>query len=89
MSRLRLRREGLAWHDVGGEVVLLDIDSSFYFVAKGSSSLLVSSLAEGASEEDLVELMLAHYEVDAETARTDIADFLRQLDDRNMLEHLD
>jgi hypothetical protein len=89
MGLVRLRREGLVWHEVGGEVILLDLESSVYFIAKGSGSLLISSLTEGISEQTLLERVLAHYETDEETARADIAEFLKQLDDQHMLEHVE
>ena len=88
MDVLRLRREGVAWSDVGGETVLLDLESSTYFVAKGTGALIVASLAEGTTEDALVEKVVAHYEVDSETARADITEFLKQLDDRHMLERV-
>lgn len=89
MTSLRLRREGLAWSDVGGETVLLDLNSSTYFSAQGSGSFLVAHLADGSTEDALVEKLVDHFEVDPETARADVLEFLKQLDERQMLERVE
>jgi coenzyme PQQ synthesis protein D (PqqD) len=89
MSKLRLRREGLVWSDVGGETVLLDLESSAYFAAKGSGSFIVNCLTDGATEDSLVERLVEHYEVDLETAKGDVSEFLRQLEANKMLERVD
>ena len=89
MASLRLRREGFAWSEVGGEAVLLDLGSSTYFVAKGAGAFIISCLAEPVTEESLVEQVLERYEVDPVTAKADVSGFLKQLDDRNMLERVE
>lgn len=89
MAMLRLRREGLAWSEVGGETVILDLSTSVYFAAKGSGSFLITCLADGATEESLAEELVSRFEVDIETARADVADFVNDLESRQMLEHVD
>ena len=89
MSTLRLRRDDLAWSDAGGETVLLDLESSTYFTVRGTGSYLISRLADGVSEESLVESLVAHYDVDLDTAKSDVAEFLKQLDEHHMLESAD
>jgi hypothetical protein len=85
MAYLRLRQDDLACSDVGGETVLLDLRSSTYFTAKGTGSFIITCLNEGVTEDELAERIVARYEVDLETARADLAEFLEQLDERQML----
>lgn len=85
-NRLRLREHDLAWSEVGEEVVLLDLNTSVYFSTQGTGSFLLARLAEGATEEELVDQLVAHYEVDVATARADTAAFLRQLEEKSLLE---
>lgn len=86
MAYLRLREEGLACSEVGGETVLLDLRSSTYFAAKGIGSFIVTCLREGVTEDSLAERIVESYEVDLDTAKADLSEFLKQLDDRQMLE---
>jgi hypothetical protein len=44
MSKLRLRRDGVAWSDLGDEVVILDLRSSTYFSVVDTAALLVNAL---------------------------------------------
>lgn len=44
-----------------------------------SGSLLYRRLREGASEAELVQTLLAEYDIDADTARADTRSFLEQM----------
>ena len=68
---------------------MLDLESSTYFTVRGTGSYLISRLADGVSEESLVESLVAHYDVDLDTAKSDVAEFLKQLDEHHMLESAD
>ena len=52
----------------------------------GSGAFLWRQLQDERTEEDLLDAMLRHYDIDAETARTDIAAFLRTLEQNELLE---
>jgi hypothetical protein len=89
VSTLRLRRDGVAWSDVGGEIVILDLRTSTYFSARDSAALLVAALAEGATTETLVDRVLETYDTTADVAHADVADFLAAMTDRNLLERVE
>lgn len=89
MTVLRLRRDGLAWSDIGGETVLLDLETSAYFSAQDSGALLLNRLADGTSEAALVAALLDTYEVNEETARASVARFLAELDSKRLVERVD
>ncbi len=89
MAVLRLRREGVAWSDLGSEIVILDLRSSTYFSVRGTAAFLVTSLVDGASADGLVEQLVGSYETTEDTARTDIDGFLTELENRDLLEPAD
>src|SRR5262245_23682582 len=76
MTRYRLRRDSVATSDLGSEIVILDLDTSFYFAVSESAAVLVGALAEGASAEELVGRLLDHYDVQAAEAAADVEAFL-------------
>jgi hypothetical protein len=86
MSFYRLRREGVAWSDLGSEIVILDLDTSSYFAASASAKVLVGALIQGATAEDLVGRLREQYEVTTEHAVADVEAFLQQLRRRNLLD---
>ncbi len=86
MTFYRLRRHGIACSDLGAEIVILDLETSFYFAASASAAVLVNALIEGASEADLVDRLLAHYAVSAADATADVEAFLAQMQGRNLLD---
>jgi hypothetical protein len=51
-----------------------------------SGAFLWRKLAEGAEMEELVSGMLAEYEVDEETARADIQEFVNLLEEKGLLQ---
>lgn len=65
--------------DLDGEAVLLNTETGFYFGLDGAGALIWAMLVDGASEEAIVERLLARFAVEPERARADLAAFLDQL----------
>lgn len=86
MTRFRLRSDGLSWREIEGEVVALDATGSTYLGANRAGALLWGELAEGATADELVELVSSTFGVEPEAARTDVEAFLSQLSERGLLE---
>jgi predicted LPLAT superfamily acyltransferase len=86
MTRLCLRPERLEWRAVGDEIVALDVADSTYLAVGAVGAAMWPRLAEGTDEEELVALVLERFAVDEPTARRDIAAFLGELADRDLLE---
>jgi hypothetical protein len=84
---MRLRDSGLSSRKVGGEVVILDFDSSRYLTVGGSGVLLFELLREEHDHDELVAALLARFDVDADTARRDVAAFIADLSDAGLLAH--
>lgn len=85
MSVYRLRSDELVWSKVGDDVVILELASSTYFTVRGSGTAIIERLAEGATEDSLVEHVTSCFEVEEETAKADVSRFLKELADKNML----
>lgn len=61
---------------------------TFHGLARGSATaaFLMECLKKECSEEDLVSALLENYEVDEETARKDVTQFVSTLSESGMLE---
>ena len=86
MTQLRLRKGKLHWLETEGEVIALDEDSLVYLSANRTGGALWQELAAGTTRERLIERLAADYGIDAETAATDVDDFVAQLDVQGLLE---
>ena len=86
LSGWRLRRDNLAVSTVGDERVLLDLSGSVYYSTTGSGSLLLDQLLVGASENELVDSLLAGFDVEEGTAHEDVLAFLADLSRLSLIE---
>jgi hypothetical protein len=75
----------LSSRKVGGEVVVLDLESSQYLTISGSGVLLFELLREEHDRDELVAALLSAFEVDEDTARRDVDAFIADLSDAGLL----
>lgn len=83
---LRIRRETLAWHVVGDELVVLDLQNSFYFSLNSSARILWDRLLEGSEYQGLVEALREVYDLDESQARSDTNAFIEELKRHDLLD---
>jgi hypothetical protein len=83
---LQLRSEGFEWRDVGGEVVVLDLDGGRYFAVNSSGAVLFSSLVDGATREQLSERLTEKFAIDRSVADGDVESFLATAREYRFLE---
>jgi len=88
-ERLRLRAGGLEWRSVEGEVIAIDVPRAQYLGANRSASLLWEALGEGATEQELAELLVDRYAIDRLTAERDVAAFIEDLETHGLLAERD
>ncbi len=69
LRRLALNEEGF----------IFDPETGNSFVTNQTGLFILKKLREGLSEEEIVKALLEEFEVDEETARRDLYDFLEQL----------
>jgi hypothetical protein len=82
---MRLRTSDISARTIGGETIVLDLPSSQYFAITGVGSRVFQLLAEERSMDDLVTTVLAEYEVDEATARSDVETFVGLLRQAQLL----
>ena len=85
MVVVQLRQDGLSWHIAGDEVVILDLEGSVYLKLNGTGRVLWERLDHPASEDDLVRVLLDAYDIDKERATTDVAAFVADLRERELI----
>jgi len=83
---LRLRADRVDWRVVEGEVVALDVTTSDYLAVTGAGTVIWEGLAEGVRRDELVDRVVARYEVDPATAAADVDAFVAGLDARGLVE---
>jgi Coenzyme PQQ synthesis protein D (PqqD) len=82
---LMLRADDVVWRVVGEELVVLELATSTYLTLNGTARQLWEGLTEGATAEDLVEMLVDRYGIPKEHAVEDVQSFLAALTDRGLL----
>lgn len=83
-------KPGFVMRDIAGETIVVpsgdELKLNMMITLNGTGKLLWQKLEAGATMEDLVQAMLAEYEVDEQTARTGAEAFVAKLQERGFLE---
>jgi hypothetical protein len=82
---MRLRSTDVSTRTIGGETIVLHLPDSRYFSITGIGGRVFELLGEDHTIDELVELVVGEYEVDAVTARRDIESFVDRLRDARLL----
>ncbi len=82
---MRLREDGVAWQEIDGELVILDLVGSAYLTTNRAGALLAHALREERSAADLSDVLVREFDIDADRAETDVAAFVAQLDAKGLL----
>ena len=70
---------------VADEAVLLDLESQNYFGLDPVATLIWDAVSKGLDEEEIVARITAEFDVDDDTARSDLASFLEELRDGKLV----
>jgi hypothetical protein len=84
-SRARLRESDLVWRELDGQAVLLDLESSAYFEANAVATVVLGALSEPKTRDELLAIVVEHFEVSAADADADLDDFLAHLEAHGLL----
>lgn len=71
--------------DLGGEVVILDLEGSKYYGLDGVGARVWALLSEPRSVAELQQALLDEYEVDADQCRRDLETLLAGLESRGLV----
>ena len=85
-ARFKLRGDELAWREVDDEIVVLDLRSSRYLSVNSSGAVLWPHLADGATEAELVGVLIDTFDIDADTASKDVGLFLQMCTQRDLVD---
>ncbi len=69
-----------------GEVIVLDSKTNAYLGLNSTASVVWDVLIANGSEEDAVAALVSQYDIDADSARDDVAALVRQFLERSILE---
>lgn len=83
---MKLREGAVAFQQVEGETILLDLAASTYLGVNHSGSVLWPALADGATREELVARLQETYDVTQDQAAADVDAFLQSCRDRGFFE---
>lgn len=87
-TRLRLRADALDWREVDGEIVALDLRSSTYLGLNRTGAILWTTLARGATRQELLDRLTADFDVAREAAGRDVDEFVASLEAKGLLERM-
>jgi hypothetical protein len=85
-AAVRLRPGAVEWREVEGDVIAVDVRTSEYLAINETGAVLWRALREGATTDELVEEVVARFDVAPGAARRDVDDFLERLRGRGFLE---
>src|SRR4029077_17570498 len=68
----RIDRNRVAWDEIDGETLIINVETGFYFSLDDVGSLIWSMLVDGVDERDMVARIVNEYEVEESTAREDL-----------------
>ena len=83
---MKLREGGIAWREVDGETLLLDLATSKYLSVNPSATVLWRQLAVGTTRADLIDALVAEYGIGEDDAGADVDAFLADCRAREYLE---
>jgi hypothetical protein len=80
------RTVDLSWREVDEEVILLDLRSATYLRLNPTGAFLWAQLGEGATTQQLSDLLADHFGVGAEQANHDATAFLESCASKGLVE---
>jgi hypothetical protein len=83
---LRIRADELAWRELDGSAVLLDLRSSTYLEANPTATVLWRRLEQGATRAGLIDALVEEYGITVDAATADVGAFLERCRSRDLLE---
>ena len=77
--------DDVLFQEVGGETVLLDLESEQYFGLDAVGTRVWQLLGEGVGTEAMVETLIEEYDVDRQTLSADVSHLLDQLAEAGLI----
>ncbi len=85
MKKQFIQNKKIIQSKIREEVVMMDIDSGFYFGMNGVGSVIWQHLSNAITLDDLVCKLMEEFKVDKQTCETDTIEFLDKLLEKNII----
>jgi hypothetical protein len=85
MAERFVQNKSIIQSQIGDEIVMLDVDSGFYFGLNSVGSIIWTYLKEPVSHLELIEKLLEQFEIDRDTCEKETEAFLLQLLEKNIV----
>jgi hypothetical protein len=80
-----VQNKSIIQSNIADEVVMLDVDSGFYFGLNSVGSIIWSHLKEPISLQELIDKLMNQFDVDPYTCEKETVEFLMQLLEKNIV----
>ena len=81
--------DGVTWRELGGDVVILNVESGVYFGLDGSGGLIWRELAEHGSIEKTFESLTRQFDAGPDELRRDLDDLVGRLVEKGLVQLVD
>jgi len=88
MKKKYIQNKKVIQSKIGDEVVMLDMDSGFYFGLNSVASIIWGKLEKEMSIDEIISDLLNDYNIDKLTCEEETKDFLEQLLEKNIIKEV-
>ena len=81
--------DGLEAANLDGETVLLDVNSGHYFGLNEVGSRIIELVEKPTTTNEVIQVMLKEYDVEANRLEQDVAAFIQQMIERKLIREVD
>ena len=78
--------DGVTWRELGGDVVILNVETGIYFGLDGSGGVIWRELVEHGSVEKTFESLKRQFDAEPGELRRDLDDLLARLVDKGLVQ---
>ena len=82
---LRPNDRTVSSEEIDGEAIVMNHDSGVYFNSTGSGALIWRAISQGASRDQIVDALAAHYALEADAVRSDVTAFIADLERHGLI----
>lgn len=82
---LRPNERSVSSEEIDGEAILMNHDTGMYFNSTGSGGLIWRAISLGASRDQIVDALAAHYQLEPDAVRSDVTAFVAELDRHGLI----
>lgn len=80
-----IQNKAIVQSQIGEEVVMLDMESGFYFGLNSVASVIWGLLVEGIGFETLIDQLMAQFDVERSVCEADTRELLDQMLEKNII----